>query len=103
MRLKKVGTCQAHDPVTLNASKAGFPGRPLMDLRSPPDSTDDYTINSVKIAPLPPNETERLQAVRRYNVLDTGSEEAFDDLTRLAARICGTPVSLITLLDESRR
>jgi len=57
----------------------------------------------VKIAPLPPNESHRLDALRRYHVLDTQPEAAFDDLTRLAARICGTPVSLITLLDESRQ
>ncbi len=57
----------------------------------------------MKIAPLPPNETERLAALRRYHVLDTPPEPAFDDLTRLAAQICGTPISLITLLDEHRQ
>jgi len=57
----------------------------------------------VKTAPLPSNETQRLAALRRYNVLDTQAEAAFDDLTRLAAQICGTPVSLITLLDENRQ
>ncbi|HXJ58892.1 MAG TPA: response regulator [Verrucomicrobiae bacterium] len=57
----------------------------------------------MKIAPLPQNEPERLAALRRYHVLDTAPEPAFDDLTRLAAHICGTPVSLITLLDEKRQ
>jgi len=47
-------------------------------------------------------ETARLQALRRYCVLDTAPEPRFDDLTRLAASICGTPVSLISLVDERR-
>jgi PAS domain S-box-containing protein len=57
----------------------------------------------LKTAPLPANETERLAALRRYGVLDTPPEPAFDGLTRLAAQICGTPISLITLLDERRQ
>jgi PAS domain S-box-containing protein len=57
----------------------------------------------VKTAPLPANETERLAALRRYNVLDTQPESAFDDLTRLAAQICGAPISLITLVDANRQ
>jgi len=55
-----------------------------------------------------PNEPElpdslRLQALRRYQVLDTGPEQALDDLTKLAAQICGTPIALISLVDESRQ
>jgi two-component system sensor histidine kinase/response regulator len=57
----------------------------------------------VKIAPLPPNESQRLDALHRYGVLGSAPEAAFDELTRLAAQICGTPVSLITLLDDSRQ
>jgi two-component system, sensor histidine kinase and response regulator len=58
-----------------------------------------------KAAPLsiiPPNEALRLAALRRYDVLDTLPEPVFDDLTRMAAHICGTPVALITLVDENR-
>jgi GAF domain-containing protein len=54
-------------------------------------------------AALPDNEDERLRALRMRRILDTGSEQAFDDLTRLAAAICDTPISLITLVDESRQ
>ncbi len=53
--------------------------------------------------PRPENEAERLRALRLYRILDTGSEKAFDDLARLAAAICGTPISLITLMDEQRQ
>ncbi len=57
----------------------------------------------MKIAPRPANETERLAALQRYAVLDTPPEPAFDDLTRLAAQVCGAPISLITLVDGSRQ
>jgi hypothetical protein len=33
------------------------------------------------IAALPPNEAERLSALRRYEILDTDPELAFDDIT----------------------
>ncbi|MGH9532152.1 MAG: response regulator [Terriglobales bacterium] len=54
-------------------------------------------------APLPSNEAARLDALRQYHVLDTPPEEAFDDLVRIAAQICGTPVALISLVDEHRQ
>jgi len=53
--------------------------------------------------PVPHNETERLRALRLYRILDTSSEKSFDDLTQLAAAICDTPISLITLIDQSRQ
>ncbi len=54
-------------------------------------------------ASLPPDEAERLKALRRYEILDTAPETEFDDITLLASHICGTPISLITLLDENRQ
>ena len=53
-------------------------------------------------ASLPSNEAARLNALQQYEILDTPPEEAFDDLTRLAAHICRTPTALITLVDTSR-
>jgi anti-sigma regulatory factor (Ser/Thr protein kinase) len=49
------------------------------------------------------DEQARLAALRRYRILDTAPEEAFDDLTLLASHICGTPMALITLIDENRQ
>ena len=54
-------------------------------------------------APLPEDEAARLQALRQYDILDTLPEQAFDDITRLASAICGTSISLVSLLDQSRQ
>lgn len=53
--------------------------------------------------PVPPNEEQRLRALREYAVLDSLPEQAYDDLTILASAICDTPIALITLLDEDRQ
>ena len=52
---------------------------------------------------MPPAERERLSALRRYRILDTQPERAFDDLALLASHICGTPMALISLVDEHRQ
>ena len=48
------------------------------------------------------NEAARLEALARYEILDTPEEAEFDELTALAARICGTPIALIDIVDASR-
>jgi hypothetical protein len=45
---------------------------------------------------------DRLAAVRRTGLLDTGPEEAFDRLARLAATLLGTPFAFVTIVDETR-
>ena len=54
-------------------------------------------------APLPLDEEQRLAALRRYSVLDTPPEQAFDDLTLLAAQICQVPTAMVSLVDEQRQ
>jgi len=58
---------------------------------------------AMEIAPLPANEAERLAALRRYAVLDSGPEDAFDELTQLASTLCSTPIALVSLVDENRQ
>src|SRR5215469_18109412 len=53
--------------------------------------------------PLPKNEPARLEALRRYAILDTFPEQEFDDLARLAALICGTPIALVSFVDANRQ
>lgn len=53
--------------------------------------------------PIPENESQRLNALRKYQIMDTLPEQAYDDLTKLASIICSTPIALITLLDEHRQ
>src|SRR5688572_13144051 len=49
------------------------------------------------------DEARRLKALHQYRILDTDPEQAFDDLTLLAAQVCGTPIALISLVDEDRQ
>ncbi|WP_243410223.1 PAS domain S-box protein [Pokkaliibacter plantistimulans] len=49
------------------------------------------------------NEAARLAALQSYAILDTAAEQAFDDVTELAAQICGVPISLISLVDKDRQ
>ncbi|WP_126174593.1 sensor histidine kinase [Altericroceibacterium xinjiangense] len=51
---------------------------------------------------IPDNEAERMAAVRRYDVLDTPPDGAFDRITALAARRFGVPISIISIVDEDR-
>lgn len=54
--------------------------------------------------PRPPeNEPARLRALEALEVLDTDPEPAFEALTELAAHIAGTPIALISLVDEHRQ
>ncbi|WP_372876990.1 response regulator [Pseudomonas sp.] len=53
--------------------------------------------------PLPFDEAARLTELQQYQLLDTPAEEAFDDLSLLAAQLCDAPIALVSLLDEQRQ
>jgi diguanylate cyclase (GGDEF)-like protein len=57
------------------------------------------------MAALPTQHTEeqRLQALHDYGILDTPAEGFFDDVVRLAALACDTPIALVTLVDRNRQ
>lgn len=54
-------------------------------------------------APKPPNEAERLEALRAFDILDTEPEPGFDDLALIASHICDAPIALVSLVDEGRQ
>lgn len=53
--------------------------------------------------PRPEHEAERLRALHRLGVLDTGAERAYDDLVKIAAGICGVPMGAVSLIDAERQ
>ena len=57
---------------------------------------------SSRSAIVPENESERLRAVRRYDVLDTPPDGAFDRVTKLAARQFRVPISIVSIVDTDR-
>jgi hypothetical protein len=52
---------------------------------------------------IPENESERLHALRTLQILDTTHEERFDRVTRMAKRIFGVSISLVSLIDQDRQ
>jgi diguanylate cyclase (GGDEF)-like protein len=54
-------------------------------------------------AMLPATEPARLEALRHYEILDTLPEQAYDDITRIAAYIAQSPIALISLIDADRQ
>src|SRR5689334_16036651 len=60
-------------------------------------------MDAVRSYPLPRDEKARLEKLRFHDILDTPFEQGFDDLVLLASQLCGTPVALISLVDDERQ
>jgi len=78
----------------------------LQEAGRPPRYTDPEVLKKDFLPINPPpsdSEQERLATLRRYNVLDSPAEKDFDDVVALAAQICGTPIALVSLVDEKRQ
>ena len=75
------------------------------EMRNTPESLEQLSACALPFsaAGFPANEPQRLAALRRYQILDTLPERDFDDLTSLASQIFGTPIALVSLLDERRQ
>ena len=52
---------------------------------------------------IPQDEPDRLETLRSLSILDTPPEERFDRLTRMAKRLFGVPIALVSLVDENRQ
>jgi len=57
----------------------------------------------MQAAKFPSNEPQRLASLISYDILDSGREDAFDELAELAANICDAPIALISLVGDSRQ
>ncbi|MGH7093313.1 MAG: ATP-binding protein [Stellaceae bacterium] len=55
------------------------------------------------LPPTPSNQAARLEALRRYGILDTPPEPEFDEITELIARVCETPIAVINFIDDGRQ
>lgn len=51
---------------------------------------------------IPDNEEQRMLAVRRYDLLDTPPDGAFDRITGMAARLFDVPVAIVSVVDRDR-
>ncbi len=51
----------------------------------------------------PLDEEARLEALYKYQILDTLAEKAYDDITKVASMVCGTEMSVISLIDRERQ
>ncbi len=54
-------------------------------------------------APLSFDEEKRLNALKKYHILDTETEQEYEELVKLASELCEVPISLITLIDSNRQ
>lgn len=52
---------------------------------------------------VPATESARQHALDRYHVVDTPGESAYDDLVRIAAHLCDTPIAMLSLIDRDRQ
>lgn len=55
------------------------------------------------VAPETVDEEARLQALWKYEILDTGAEAVFDEIVELASQLLNVPIALISLVDRDRQ
>jgi len=59
-------------------------------------------VNVISPSIIPENESQRMAVVKRYDILDTPPDGAFDRITALAARRFNVPISIISIVDHDR-
>ncbi len=66
--------------------------------------TREFQSKAVLMEALPhPRQAERIRALHAYEILDTDREKDFDDVVKLASRICGASISIVNFIDTSRQ
>ncbi|MDB5207377.1 MAG: multi-sensor hybrid histidine kinase [Flavisolibacter sp.] len=51
---------------------------------------------------MPGNEAKRIETLKKYQILDTPPDGAFDRITQLASTIFNVPIAIISLVDSDR-
>jgi PAS domain S-box-containing protein len=73
-------------------------------VRLDPDRADRHITEALmKPPPEPPDEAQRLEALRQFDELDSAPDQALDDLARLAALVCATPIAVISVVGGNRQ
>lgn len=57
----------------------------------------------MKTPDIPDNEAARLVELKKFDILDTPPEIQFDEITKMAALVCHTPIALVSLVDSERQ
>lgn len=70
----------------------------VADAEPPPERREEGAMSY----PIPDNERARNEALRAYQIMDTPSELAFDEVAELAAQVCGCPIGYISFIEEDR-
>ncbi|MCK8494864.1 ATP-binding protein [Spirosoma sp. RP8] len=55
------------------------------------------------VAPIPVNETKRLESLYQYNLLDTAPEIEYDRVSHIASQLCQTPIAMVSFIDRERQ
>ena len=108
MRRPSPGSPRRATPVSANQQALwGDAPWPDMPVSPPPDppverGTPVPRTAQASTATLTPDEAGRLEALHRYEVLDTAADPHFDELSRLAAECCEMPMAVVSLVDTNR-
>lgn len=62
--------------------------------------TSEFAVKAPNL--IPPNDARRLEALQRYNILYSGPEEEFDNITRIMATVFDMPMAFISLVDKEQ-
>ncbi|MGW5772127.1 hypothetical protein ACWEVY_23635 [Streptomyces longwoodensis] len=71
-------------------------------MTQPASATDPAPGRRPELVPDPDAEAARMAAVRRYDILDTPPDGAFDRVAAMAARLFDVPVATVTIVDTDR-
>lgn len=87
-----------------NTDKKLHASRSLPDASTAPGHNTLITRTAAMLKPATPlDESTRMETLRSLKLLDTAPEERFDRLTRLAKRMFGVPISLVSIVDSDRQ